>query len=165
MNKVKFINAIDCPNIFEEKSKRIFQIKNKNNIDKEIFITKKYNNQNKNIENKNLKISIKKKLKKSKSISNLMATPDKKFILNKNNNSQYNSLKIYNLIIKYCPLTSITARHSLELSKKENSYEILPYQVLKQSNFISERNKNNIRITRDIFLRFKKKGYFKLLNK
>ena len=94
-----------------------------------------------------------------------MATPDKKFILNKNNNSQYNSLKIYNLIIKYCPLTSITARHSLELSKKENSYEILPYQVLKQSNFISERNKNNIRITRDIFLRFKKKGYFKLLNK
>ena len=60
MNKVKFINAIDCPNIFEEKSKRIFQIKNKNNIDKEIFITKKYNNQNKNIENKNVynKINI-----------------------------------------------------------------------------------------------------------
>ena len=165
INKVKLINPNNFPNIIEEKSKRIFQINNNNRkFDKEIFITKKYN---KNItENKNSKINLKKTLRKSISTPNVLLTKKKKFSLKKKkNNSQDNSLKIHNLIMKYCPLTSITARYSLELSKRENSYEILPYKEKKQSNFITERNKNNIRITRDIFLRFKKKGYFKLFNK
>ena len=165
MNKVKLINSHEYPNI-EEKSKRIFQIKTKIKFDKHIFITNKQNKENKNkIDNKNVKINLKQKLKKSMSASFFISTQKKKFSIKKNNNSQDNSLKIHNLIMKYCPLTSITARYSLELSKRENSYEILSYQELKKSNFITARDKNNIRITRDIFLRFKKKGYFKLLNK
>ena len=165
MNKVKLINSHEYPNI-EEKSKRIFQIKTKIKFDKHIFITYKQNKENKNkIDNKNVKINLKQKLKKSMSASNFISTQKKKFSIKKNNNSQDNSLKIHKLIMKYCPLTSITARHSLELSKRENSYEILSYQELKKSNFITARDKKNIRITRDIFLRFKKEGYFKLFNK
>ena len=72
--------------------------------------------------------------------------------LNINNNSE----RLFYLIMRDCPLTSITARRSLlETSKKDNSCEIFPYKEYKHSCYISARNKYNIQITRDIFRNFK----------
>ena len=161
INKVKSINPEDYPEILEENSKRTFKISNK----KEIFITKKYNSQDKNIslekkKKKTLKINLKKNLNRSSSSTYINPTSKNynkinfhnKMNLNINNNSE----RLFYLIMRDCPLTSITARRSLlETSKKDNSCEIFPYKEYKHSCYISARNKYNIQITRDIFRNFK----------
>ena len=98
-------------------------------------------------------------LKKSKNKINLVKP--KSFLDLKNPIN--NDIVINNILRKNCPMTSITARQSLNNSKEKKnkiSMEIYSYKEIKKQCYIKQKENYEIKNTRELYTRFKSKFKF-----
>ena len=74
-----------------------------------------------------------------------------------------NDIVINNMLRKNCPMTSITAKQSLNNSKEQKnkiSMEIYSYKEIKKQSYIKKKENYEIKNTRELYTRFKSKFKF-----